>query len=264
MNEFKECYRWTPDNMPETTDAIIVISKNGIIKRLKYTRWNIANNSYSIYNEHIYKPQTNRGKQRYDSKEKIKKYGLYTHINLQNKTFSIHRLVANTFIPNPENKLQINHINGKRDDNRVENLEWCTNQENMDHAWNQNIRISSPFQTLTDNQKTMIIDMRTQYFYTKDIAEKTELSHETVRNFLNIYFNREDEILKTIRSFMKFINNELTGIKKQKNRFELKHGTIHRESFKTLKEAVDAKDKYISSIFNKNTGIYIRWNKCKE
>ena len=51
-----------------------------------------------------------------------------------NQSRRVHQLIAKTFIPNPDNKPMVNHIDGNVKNNRVDNLEWCTNKENQVHA----------------------------------------------------------------------------------------------------------------------------------
>lgn len=51
------------------------------------------------------------------------------------KCYKVHRIIAETFVSNPYNKREINHKNGIKTDNRIENLEWVNHDENMHHAW---------------------------------------------------------------------------------------------------------------------------------
>lgn len=95
-------------------------------KETKFAKWEISDYGRVKKNGEIYTPYERGGKEgnRYLCLAGNKPLGGY-----------IHRIAATTFIPNPENKRTVNHIDGDKTNNHISNLEWATYQENARHAF---------------------------------------------------------------------------------------------------------------------------------
>lgn len=71
-------------------------------------------------------------------------FNVVLHSKNANKSVKLHRLVAETFIPNPKNLPQVNHKDMNKQNNCVENLEWCSNKQNIQHAMLNNPEFIKP------------------------------------------------------------------------------------------------------------------------
>lgn len=152
---------------PVENNSHILVSSLGRIKRLK---------------------GRNKGIQSNFSKDKDG----YCKINIINENgkwtqTSIHRLVAKAFIDNPENKPCVNHINGKRDDNRVENLEWVTEKENVRHSFLYGQRkrcFEIPQIAILTEYQISQIDILRNYYTVNQIAKLFNIKYQSLKNVI--------------------------------------------------------------------------------
>lgn len=106
-----------------------------------------------------------------------------------------HRLVAMAFIPNPYNLPTVNHLIGIKDDNRVENLEWCSFQDNIRHAYNNNLggyvdKSNEKLRTINDKMSYRRIEVVSPngkvftFSSTKEVSEYFGIKLTTINNAL--------------------------------------------------------------------------------
>lgn len=132
-----------------------------------------------------------KNKNKFMSKN-IKNTG-YLQVNLYKdgklKTKLIHRLVADAYINNPNKLKQVNHINGIKDDNRVENLEWVSAKQNTIHAWETGLCKNSKRQRqkAKETHSKVVLDMQYGIFYNsvKDASICLGMYYPMLKNMLN-------------------------------------------------------------------------------
>ena len=103
------------------------------------------------------------------------------------KTLMVHRLFAQAFIPNPENKPFINHINGIKTDNRIDNLEWCTSSENIKHSFDNGLHISVKGENSGRSKLTeiQVIEIIKSNLSPSDLSKNYNISQTQILNIKN-------------------------------------------------------------------------------
>lgn len=180
--------KWEPI---KNYEGLYEISNFGNVKILArvYTKYNYLTGRYNVIKvkEKITQGTLNKGYRRIClTKNKIEK----------NK--HIHQLVAEAFIPNPNNYKYVNHINGVKTDNRVENLEWCTLYQNNAHAYKNNLRKTDDI--------TPVLQYDLQGNFIKEYKSINEASRETNLDIRHISRNMKG-IGKQIGGY-KFVKKE--------------------------------------------------------
>lgn len=125
----------------------------------------------------------------------LNKNGYFTvmlHKNRKKKQHRIHQMVARAFIPNPLGKEMINHIDCNTLNNRVDNLEWCTNSENQIHAMKNGLKVdfgaNHPNSKLTEDDIRFIrshYKFRDTVYNTRSLAEMFGVSHGIISRVIS-------------------------------------------------------------------------------
>lgn len=139
----------------------------------------------------VFSSKTNKFLKFSYDKQGYQRVGLYVG-NYKSKTIKVHRLVAETFIDNIENKKDVNHIDGNKSNNNVSNLEWCTRSENVKHSFRVGLS------KISDKQRNRFISM---------VKLQTGNNNPAARKIINTITG---EVFQTIKEVLHLVNLKRT------------------------------------------------------
>lgn len=122
----------------------------------------------------------------------------YVSTSVFGKRYFMHRLLATTFLPNPENHPQVNHKDMNRENNTLDNLEWCTNGQNVKHSYENNAsrRVvlpgnSRPAKLLKSEVLSIVHLVGNSELSKSEIARKFNVSNKTIYQIMNGTVHRQ-------------------------------------------------------------------------
>ena len=112
-------------------------------------------------------------------------YVVLTDYEGQNKKYRLHRLIAQTYIPNPNNLPQVNHIDGNKYNNDVSNLEWCSAKENTAHALQTGLRSGY----MPVDQKVSLLKRKESGETIRSLAKELNMDEKQLASILRRFKN---------------------------------------------------------------------------
>ena len=171
----------------------------------------------------------------------------YKYVDLSEKGIItrnyIHRLVAYAFIPNPEGKPEVNHINGDKSDNRAENLEWVTRRENEEHSYDIGLKNGSI-------SEIDVIELE----MIKDLLKTKKYSLTEIRNIFNI----SEKMIGNIRKGT--VESKLTFESVKRNKLSNGYKTVVYDK-KKQEEKTFISSKQASSYYGRWDGYFSELNR---
>lgn len=122
----------------------------------------------------------------------------YIFVTIQGKQYPKHRVVAKAFIPNPEEKPFVNHIDGNKQNNQISNLEWCTQSENVKHSYENDLQpkgLTSYRGKFTSEQRDEIKRLWDSGEFTRrQLADKFMVSHTCINDIINDKYKYAEKV----------------------------------------------------------------------